>query len=282
MALQIYQEKTQEPLSRIKKIIGVAAGKGGVGKSTVTVNLALALKKIGYSVGVLDTDIYGPSVRMMLPEDLSPKQTGDIILPAICRGIPMISMAYFRPDNQASVVRAPIANKIIKQFLKNVAWGDLDFLLVDFPPGTGDIQLTLSQEANLSGIIMVTTPQNVALMDVRKAMDMFTQVKVPVVGIVENMSYFLNEQTNEKVHIFGKGGGVRLSLESGVPFLGAIPLHPKICDYGDLGKSIFDDESHLTASAFMEFAKKFILHVKLLEDQSKESLQGFNLIWKEM
>jgi ATP-binding protein involved in chromosome partitioning len=282
MALQIYQEKIKEPLAKIKKIIGIAAGKGGVGKSTMTVNLALALKKLGYSVGLLDTDIYGPSVRMMLPEDLTPKQTGDVITPALCRGIPMISMAYFRPDNQASVVRAPIANKIIKQFLNNVAWGNLDFLLVDFPPGTGDIQLTLSQEANLSGIIMVTTPQNVALMDVRKAMDMFVQVKVPVIGIIENMSYFVHEETSEKIHIFGKGGGSRLALESGVPFLGEIPLHSKICDYGDLGKSLLDDESHPTSKVFMEFANNFILHTSLLEEQSKESLQNFNVIWKEM
>jgi len=282
MALSMYQEKIREPLSKIKHIIGIAAGKGGVGKSTVTVNLALALKKAGYSVGVLDTDIYGPSVRMMLPEDLSPKQVGELISPALCQGIPMISMAYFRPDNQASVIRAPIANKIIKQFLKSVSWGELDFLLLDFPPGTGDIQITLAQEANLNGVVMVTTPQNVAVMDVRKAMDMFEQVRVPIIGIVENMSYFVNVETNSKSYIFGKGGGEKLALESGVPFLGPIPLDSKICEYGDLGKSLLNDENHLTAKAFSELANQFILHINLLKDQNKGALKSFNLLWKDM
>lgn len=281
MALNMYQEKIEKPLSKIKQIIGVAAGKGGVGKSTITVNLALSLKKAGFSVGVLDTDIYGPSVRMMLPEDLSPKQKGDEICPALCQGIPMISMAYFRPDNQASVIRAPIANKIIKQFLKNVSWGELDFLLIDFPPGTGDIQITLSQEAKLDGVVMVTTPQNVAILDVRKAMDMFAQVRVPVVGVVENMSYYMNENL-EKVYIFGKGGGERLALEAGVPFLGSIPLHAKICASGDLGLSLFDDENKTPAEAFTQLVDQFILQTSLLKEQSQGALQGFNLQWKDM
>lgn len=282
MPLNIYQEKNFKPLSTIKHIIGVAAGKGGVGKSTVTVNLALALKKAGYSVGVLDTDIYGPSVRMMLPETLSPKQKGEFISPALCQGIPMISMAYFKPDNQASVVRAPIANKIIKQFLTQVVWGDLDFLLIDFPPGTGDIQITLSQEAHLTGVVMVTTPQNVAILDVRKAMDMFNQVRIPVVGIVENMSYFVPDGSDEKQYIFGKGGGERLALESGVPFLGNIPLHATISEAGDLGKSLFENENQPSAKAFLELGQQFIRHLNMLKDQSKESLQSFNLKWMEM
>lgn len=281
MALNMYQEKIEKPLSKIKQIIGVAAGKGGVGKSTITVNLALGLKNAGFSVGILDTDVYGPSVRMMLPEDLSPKQKGDEITPALCQGIPMISMAYFRPDNQASVVRAPIANKIIKQFLKNVSWGELDFLLIDFPPGTGDIQITLSQEAKLDGVVMVTTPQNVAILDVRKAMDMFAKVRVPVVGVVENMSYFINENL-EKIYIFGKGGGERLALEAGVPFLGQIPLHAKICASGDLGLSLFDDENKTPAMAFTQLVDQFILQTSLLKEQSQGALQGFNLQWKDM
>ncbi len=277
----MYQKKTQIP-PKIKQIIAIAAGKGGVGKSTVTVNLALALKKLGASVGVLDTDIYGPSVRMMLPEDLMPIQKGEQITPALCKGIPMISMAYFRPDNQASVVRAPIANGIIKQFLKNVVWGDLDYLLIDFPPGTGDIQLTLSQEANLTAALMVTTPQNVAVMDVRKAMDMFSKVRVPILGIVENMSYYLHEQTNEKIYVFGKDGGLRLSNEAGVPFLQQIPLNGKICEYGDLGKSLFEGEETVCSEAFMELGKQFIRHLNLLNEEGMRSVQGFNLKWKEM
>lgn len=279
MPLEMYKKKPEESFSKIKSIIGVAAGKGGVGKSTITVNLALALKKLGYSVGVLDTDIYGPSVRMMLPEERMPSQKGEWITPALCKGIPMISMAYFRPNNQASVVRAPIANGIIKQFLKNVVWGDLDFLIIDFPPGTGDIQLTLSQEAQLTGAVMITTPQNVAVMDVRKAMDMFDQVKVPIIGIVENMSYYINEETNEKAYIFGKGGGERLALESGLPFLGSIPLNSKICNYGDLGKSLFE-ENDVCAEHFIELAKQFVQHHDHLKFDSKDF--KFNLQWKEM
>lgn len=277
MPLSMFQKK--KPLSNIKSIIAVAAGKGGVGKSTITVNLGLALKKLGKSVGILDTDIYGPSVRMMLPEDLTPKQNGEIITPALCQGIKMISMAYFRPANQASVVRAPIATGIVKQFLNNVAWGDLDYLLVDFPPGTGDIQLTLSQEAKLSAALLVTTPQNVAVLDVRKAMDMFVQVNVPVLGIVENMSYFLG-QGDEKIHIFGKGGGHNLALESRVPYLGEIPLNPYICSFGDLGKSLFEeDETKSLAFTFLELAKKTEYHLDLLTTAEQKA---FSLTWKEM
>ena len=169
----------------IQTILAIAAGKGGVGKSTVTVNLAIALQRKGYRVGVMDTDIYGPSVRQMLPEDRMPAQKGEILIPALCLGIKMISMAYFRKTDEAAAVRAPIANGVITQFIKNVEWGDLDFLLIDFPPGTGDVQLTLSQQANLSAAIVVTTPQEVALLDVRKAMHLFQQVQVPLLGIVE-------------------------------------------------------------------------------------------------
>lgn len=263
MSLKMYEKEEVKPFAKIKHIIGIAAGKGGVGKSTICVNLGLGLKKLGKRVGILDTDIYGPSLRMMLPEDHLPVQKGEWIIPALCHGIPMISMAYFTPTHQASVLRAPIVNGIVKQFLKKVDWGELDFLLIDFPPGTGDIQLTLSQEANLTGAIMVTTPQNVALLDVRKAMHLFEQVKVPIIGIVENMSYFLNGQ--EKLYIFGKDGGVRLSEESGVPHLGSIPLDSKICDYGDLGKSLLDEEDQLAAKSFMELSQKVLLQVNHLE-----------------
>lgn len=281
MPLEMYQKKNQSA-SKIKHIIAIAAGKGGVGKSTVTVNLALSLKKLGKSVGILDTDIYGPSVRMMLPEDLMPVQKGEQITPALCKGIPMISMAYFRPDNQAAVVRAPIANGIVKQFLKNVVWGDLDYLFIDFPPGTGDIQLTLSQEAQLTAAIMVTTPQNVAVMDVRKAMDMFTKVRIPILGIVENMSYYQDAKTDEKMYIFGKDGGLRLSSEAGVPFLQQIPLNSKICECGDLGKSLFENGETPASHAFMQLGKEVIRQVEILHEQSKHSVQSFNLKWKEM
>jgi ATP-binding protein involved in chromosome partitioning len=282
MPLPIHQPKPSHPLSNIKYVIAIAAGKGGVGKSTVTVNLGLALKQRGYKVGIMDTDIYGPSVRKMLPEDRMPSQNGQTITPALCQGIPMISMAYFRRENEAAVVRAPIANGVISNFINHVAWGSLDFLLIDFPPGTGDVQLTLSQQANLAGAVMVTTPQDVAVLDVRKAMNMFYQVKIPIIGIVENMSYYQNPSTDEKVYIFGKEGGKRLADEIGAPFLGTIPLDPQLCECGDSGESIFLKQEKVSHSviAFNLLAQEFLK--ALHENLDKEGLSQFELIWKEM
>jgi len=283
MPLKMY--KSGESTSpKIKHIIGIAAGKGGVGKSTVTVNLAYALKSMGYKVGVMDTDIYGPSIRKMLPEDRFPEQAGQNIIPALCQGIRMISMAYFRKENEASVVRAPIANGVITQFIKNVDWGDLDYLLIDFPPGTGDIQLTLCQQANLSGAIMVTTPQQVAVMDVRKAMHMFEQVKIPIIGVVENMSYYFHRQTGEELHLFGKGGGKSLADETGVPFLGCIPIDPQLCQSGDTGRSLFaeQEEKSTTVKRFLEISKQVVDHVDLLTENAKSFMKSFELQWKEM
>lgn len=285
MPLKMFQKSELPTLSKKMHIIGIAAGKGGVGKSSVTVNLALALKRLGYNIGVLDADIYGPSIRKMLPEEHLPAQKGDAIIPAICSGIRMISMAYFRKENEAAVIRAPIANGVISQFIKQVDWGDLDYLLIDFPPGTGDVQLTLSQQANLTGAIMVTTPQEVALLDVRKAMNMFAHVKVPIIGIVENMSYYHHVKSDEKIYLFGCGGGERLARESGVPLLGSIPIDPLLCQSGDLGQSIFSKDIKQESSsvkAFLELANQLIIHVDLLNKSSKDCLHHFELVWKEM
>ncbi len=285
MPLPMYEKKSKGSLSEVKHIVAVAAGKGGVGKSSVAVNLALALKKLGYQVGIMDTDIYGPSVRRMLPEDLLPAQQGQIFTPAVCRGIKMLSMAYFRRENEAAAVRAPIANGLIQQFIHNVEWGALDYLLIDFPPGTGDVQLTLSQQAHLTGAVMVTTPQEVALMDVRKAMHLFEQVHVPIIGIIENMSGFYYGKTQEMLYIFGKGGGVRLAKESGVPFLGDIPLDPAICLCGDTGDSLFDEtnaDTKHTIKALLDIAEQVVSRVKLLKEQTGENLQDFKVSWKEM
>jgi ATP-binding protein involved in chromosome partitioning len=283
MPLKMYKEKEPTP-PKIKHIIGIAAGKGGVGKSTVTVNIAYSLKSLGFRVGIMDTDIYGPSIRKMLPEDRFPEQKGQTIIPALCHGIRMISMAYFRKENEASIVRAPIANGVIVQFIKNVEWGDLDFLLIDFPPGTGDIQLTLCQQANLSGVVMVTTPQQVAVIDVRKAMHMFEQVKIPIIGVVENMSYYLHESTKEKIFLFGEGGGKNLACEVGVPLLGCIPIDSKLCKSADLGESLFekDQENSLCVKEFLDISKKVVDHVDLLKSNSKKAIQNFELNWKEM
>ncbi len=246
----------------VKYTIAIAAGKGGVGKSSIAVNLALSLKKLGYKVGLMDTDLYGPSVRKMLPEESPPEQIGEIIKPAICQGIKMISMAYFRKENEAAVVRAPIANGIIAQFIKQVDWGGLDFLLIDFPPGTGDIQLTIAQQANLTGAIMVTTPQEVAMMDVRKAIDMFRQVQVGILGVVENMSYYFHEKSGDFVYIFGKGGGDKLSRESCVPLLGQIPIDPQLCASADIGKHDFGKD---TNEAIDHFARAVVDRVEKME-----------------
>lgn len=284
MPLKMFQKEERLPLSSITHIVAIAAGKGGVGKSSVTANLAFALKRAGYAVGVMDTDIYGPSMRRMMPEDQMPIQEGDTITPAICQGIKMMSMAYFRKENEAAAIRAPIATGVIVQFIKNVDWGHLDFLLIDFPPGTGDIQLTLSQQASLSCALMVTTPQEVALMDVRKAANLFEKMNVPIIGIVENMSYFPHPATGEKLYLFGQGGGERLAYEVGAPLLGSIPIDPDICRAGDAGRSLYntDGTSLHAAQAFDEMSKNFIAHITTLKRLSKETLSSFEINWREM
>ena len=262
MPLPMYPSSSSK---KIKKVIAVAAGKGGVGKSSVTVQLAQALQKKGAKVGILDADVYGPSLRKMLPEETMPRQEGETIFPAVCQGVKVISMAYFRKENEAAAVRAPIANGIINQFLK-VQWGDLDYLLIDFPPGTGDVQLTLCQQATIDGALLVTTPQEVALLDVRKALHLFEQVQVPLLGIVENMSYYLNGQ--EKNYIFGKGGGKRFAAETGLPLLGEIPLDPALSDAGDRGIPLDEGPAF---EAFTALAQQVI--EQLRENQPLLSIQ---------
>lgn len=285
MPLKLYEETPKHPLKRIKRVVAVAAGKGGVGKSTVAVNLALALKELGFQVGILDADIYGPSVRKMLPENEMPIQRGETLLPALSRGIRLISMAYFRKESEAAVVRAPIANGLIRQFLDTVDWGDLDFLLIDFPPGTGDIQLTLSQHAYLAGALMVTTPQEVAMLDVRKAMHMFHQVKVPILGVVENMSYYIHTGSDEKLYLLGKGGGERLARENGVPFLGQIPIDPEISRCGDHGESLLSKDC-IGAASFISLAREFIKQMQVIESEMIRSLvqkdnHTFTIEWND-
>ncbi|WP_075884083.1 Mrp/NBP35 family ATP-binding protein [Candidatus Protochlamydia sp. W-9] len=283
MPLEMYQ--AIPPLASIKSTIGIAAGKGGVGKSTVTVNLALALKGLGYRIGIMDTDLYGPSIRKMLPEDCLPSQKGEIIQPALCNGIKMISMAYFRKETEATAVRAPIANRLISQFINQVAWGELDYLLIDFPPGTGDIQITLSQKSHLTGALLVTTPQEVALLDVQKAMSLFNQVKVPIVGIVENMSYYVDPHSNEPVYLFGKEGGKRLARETGYPCLGQIPLDPLVGTCGDKGKSLFSMDSQsekAVTQAFIQLAQLLVEQVESIQNQMNTTLSNVELVWKEM
>ena len=282
MSLPMFN-KNQEPLqNRFKNILAIAAGKGGVGKSTVTINLALALQKAGYKVGILDADVYGPSTRRMLIEDRLPSQKGEIITPALSHGIKLISMAYFRQEQESASVRAPIANNVISQFIQKVDWGELDFLLLDFPPGTGDIQLTLCQKLKITAAVVVTTPQEVAIQDVRKAMHLFEQVRVPILGIVENMSYFDHKDSGQRLYLFGREGGARLSQEKGLPFLGELPIDPQLSKKLDQGLSIFSAEHYIESTEiFVELSKQVLNHLQLLESQLSNSPTEFEILWNK-
>jgi ATP-binding protein involved in chromosome partitioning len=229
----------------VKNTIAIASGKGGVGKSTVAVNLAVALAKEGASVGLIDADIYGPSIPLMLgikekPKVYQDKETMKMI-PLTNYGIKLMSIGFLIEDNAPIIWRGPMASGAVKQFLSDVDWEELDYLIFDMPPGTGDIQLTLCQTIPLTGALIVTTPQDVSLADARKALKMFERVNVPVLGVVENMSYFIAPDTGMKYDIFGTGGGEKLATEENVPFLGGIPLHQNIRVGGDKGIPIVYD-----------------------------------------
>jgi ATP-binding protein involved in chromosome partitioning len=227
-------------LPGVKNIIAVAAGKGGVGKSTLATNLAAALHLDGAQVGILDADIYGPSIPQMMgdPEVAAGANVGNKITPAVHHGMRVISVGFFVERGGAVIWRGPMVHKLLQQFLEDVAWGDLDYLVVDLPPGTGDAQLSLSQLIPITGALMVTTPQEVSIIDVEKAMAMWKKVEVPLIGVVENMSYFACPSCGHKEEIFSRGGGRTLAEREGIPFLGEIPLHPTVRGGGDAGKPI--------------------------------------------
>jgi ATP-binding protein involved in chromosome partitioning len=222
-------------LPNVKSVVAVASGKGGVGKSTVAANLALALKQQGHAVGLMDADIYGPSVPIMMGvPSLDPKTTP---FPIERFGLKLMSMGFIVNPNQAVIWRGPMVHKAVQQFLTDISWGALDYLIIDLPPGTGDAQLTLTQTAPLSGAVIVTTPQEVSLIDARKGLEMFRQVRVSVLGIVENMSFFVGED-GKRYEIFRHGGGRKLAGDAGVPFLGEIPIDPRVAECGDAGDPI--------------------------------------------
>jgi ATP-binding protein involved in chromosome partitioning len=227
-------------LKGVKNTIAVASGKGGVGKSTVAVNLAVALAKGGAKVGLIDADIYGPSIPLMLGVSQKPqiKQVGGSmkLIPIEAHGIKMISIGVLIDDNAPVIWRGPMASGAIKQFMTDVVWDELDYLIFDLPPGTGDIQLTLVQTIPLTGAVIVTTPQEVSLIDARKALKMFERVNVPVLGIIENMSYFIAPDTGNRYDIFGSGGGEKTAEELQISFLGGIPIDQRIREGGDNGK----------------------------------------------
>ena len=222
-------------LPGVKHIIAVASGKGGVGKSTVAVNVSVALAQTGAKVGLMDADIYGPNVPMMMGVPAPPEKEGEKIRPAEAHGVKIMSMGFFVPEDTAVVWRGPMVHTAIQQFFRDVLWGDLDYLLIDLPPGTGDAQLSLSQIVPLTGVVTVTTPQEVALSDVRKGVMMFKKVNVPLLGMIENMSFFVCGHCGERTEIFSFAGGERAAEKFDVPFLGRIPLDPAIREGGDAG-----------------------------------------------
>jgi ATP-binding protein involved in chromosome partitioning len=246
-----------ELLPGVKNILAVASGKGGVGKTTVAVNLALVLSKTGAKVGLLDADVYGPSVPLMLGLKESPQVIDNKIQPPITSGVKVISMGFFyEQSQQAGIYRGPIVSGIVKQFLTDVNWGDLDYLIIDLPPGTGDAPLTMAQTIPITGILIVTTPQEVAMNVAVKAVGMFNKLNIPIVGVIENMSYLQCPHCNEQIHIFGKGGGQRVSEQFNIPFIGEIPLHSHIMEGSDQGKPITISEPESVQShAFVNVAK---------------------------
>ena len=269
-------------LNRVKHIVAIASGKGGVGKSTTTINLARALAKQGLKVGVLDADIYGPSLDILSKVGRPEQMDGALVIPPVVQGLSMISISMFSSKDKAQVLRGPMAANLIRQFLDQVSWGALDYLLIDYPPGTGDIQLTISQIANVTGAILVTTPQELALADVRKALTMFEALKVPVVGIVENMSYFLCDGCDKKHYVFSEGGGRVLAGQRGLPLLAEVPIDIRIRKNSDEGIDfIADPEQQLPSSAlYMDLAQKVVHEVSEIRRQSAGGLGSFSLTWR--
>ncbi|MCW8805077.1 MAG: iron-sulfur cluster carrier protein ApbC [Ignavibacteriaceae bacterium] len=260
--------KKEAVLPGVKNTIAVASGKGGVGKSTVAVNLAVALAKDGAKVGLIDADIYGPSIPLMLGVKEKPNVMQDDgkvkLIPLEAFGLKMISIGLLMEDDAPIIWRGPMASGAIKQFMADVAWGELDYLVFDMPPGTGDIQLTLVQTIPLTGAVIVTTPQEVSLIDARKALKMFERVNVPVLGLVENMSYFIAPDTKNRYDIFGTGGGERISKELNIPFLGGIPINTQIREGGDKGIPIvFDIPGSNEAEIIMDISRSLTEQVNI-------------------
>ena len=273
---------TTDLLPSVKNIVLVASGKGGVGKSTVAANLAVALKMHGASVGLLDADIYGPSVPILMGVNEEPGKVevdgGYKLAPPVAHGVPVMSIGFFLERDQAVIWRGPMLGKALQQLMSDVQWGELDYLVVDMPPGTGDVQITFSQQLKCSGAVLVATPQDVALADVVRAKSMFDKVHIPIVGMVENMSYFVCDGCGKQHEIFSRGGAQRAADSFGVPFLGEIPMVSAIREWGDKGVPILAQEpGSLTGKAFLEAAARLAGQLSIASEAA-EGAPGLKIV----
>jgi ATP-binding protein involved in chromosome partitioning len=263
-----------QPLPGVDAIVAVGSGKGGVGKTTLAVNLALALAKMGHKTGLLDADVYGPNVPLMLGTSAQPRVLAENrIEPLEVHGLKVISVGLLNPGDKPLIWRGPMLHSIIKQFLGSVEWGTLDYLIVDLPPGTGDVALSLIQTVPLTGAIVVSTPSDVSLQDARKAIEMFRQMKVDLVGMVENMSYFVCPHCQHEIDIFSRGGAEKTAKQFGVDFLGGVQLDPEIRKSGDGGKpTVLEGEASAHAKPLYEFARKVVARVEQIRASAPESV----------
>jgi ATP-binding protein involved in chromosome partitioning len=268
------QPPAPQPLPGVGAIIAVGSGKGGVGKTTLAVNLAIVLSKLGHKVGLLDADVYGPNVPLMLGISAQPKVLGDNrIEPLEAHGLKVISVGFLNPGDKPLIWRGPMLHSIIKQFLGSVVWGELDYLVVDLPPGTGDVALSLIQTVPLTGAIVVSTPSDVSLQDARKAIEMFRQMKVDLVGMVENMSYFVCPNCNHQTDIFSRGGAEKTAEQFGVSYLGEVQLDPDIRKASDSGRpTVLAGEGSSSGKSLFDFARKVVTRVDEIKANAGESV----------
>ncbi len=258
-------EVPKTPIAGVRNLIAVGSGKGGVGKTTISVNLALALAKLGHPTGLLDADVYGPNVPLMLGIEETPHAIGDRIQPLQREGLAVMSMGFLAPGDKPLIWRGPMLHNVIQQFLRQVDWGELEYLIVDLPPGTGDVALSLIQTTPITGAVVVTTPSDVSLDDARKAVNMFHQVRVEILGMVENMSYLVCPHCDKRIDVFNYGGGRRTADRMGIPFLGEVPLDPEVRAGGDSGESVaLRGAGDPHAAAFYELANAVIARVGTL------------------
>ncbi|MGA3089414.1 MAG: Mrp/NBP35 family ATP-binding protein [Terriglobales bacterium] len=268
------QPPAPQPLPGVGAIIAVGSGKGGVGKTTLSVNLAIALGKMGHRVGLLDGDVYGPNIPLMLGVNEQPKVMGENqIAPINSHGLKVISVGFLNPGDKPLIWRGPMLHSIIKQFLGSVQWGQLDYLIIDLPPGTGDVALSLIQTVPLTGAIVVSTPSDVSLQDARKAIEMFRQMKVDIVGMVENMSYFVCPHCQHEVDIFSRGGAEKTAKQFDIAYLGGVELDPEIRKAGDGGvPAVLQGEDSPHAKSLFAFARNVVARVDAIQAASSDGV----------